>query len=120
MDRIRSDSSADAGHPYVDVIQRILDKGIVIDSWGRISVASIDLFTVESRVVVASIETYLKRADAVRKIPWVLGPSPGRPAPETMPEPSDAGWGWHSSDAAVRAAEHYLEQLREGGGLEGW
>jgi hypothetical protein len=118
MKGTRSDSPADTGRSYVDVIQRILDKGIVIDSRGRIALASIDLFTVESRVVVASIETYLKRADAVREMPWVLGPRPARPAPEPMPEPSDAGWDWHSSEAAVRAAEHYLEQLREGGGLE--
>ena len=42
-----------------------LDKGIVIDAWVRISLVGIDLITVEARVVVASIDTYLKYADAV-------------------------------------------------------
>jgi len=49
----------------VDVLDRVLDKGIVIDGWVRISIVGIDLITVEMRVLVASIETYLKHADAV-------------------------------------------------------
>jgi gas vesicle structural protein len=49
----------------VDVLDRVLDKGIVIDGWVRVSIAGIDLITVEMRVIVASIETYLKHADAV-------------------------------------------------------
>ena len=48
-----------------EVVDRILDKGIVIDAWVRISLVGIDLITVEARVVVASIDTYLKYADAV-------------------------------------------------------
>jgi hypothetical protein len=49
----------------IDVLDHVLDKGIVIDAWVRVSVVGIDLITVEARVVVASIETYLSRADAV-------------------------------------------------------
>ena len=49
----------------IDVLDRVLDKGIVIDAWVRISLVGIDLITVEARVVVASIDTYLKYADAV-------------------------------------------------------
>ena len=48
----------------VDVLDRVLDKGIVIDAWVRVSVVGIDLITVEARVVVASISTYLQYADA--------------------------------------------------------
>ena len=48
-----------------EVVDRILDKGIVIDAWVRISLVGIDLITVEARVVVASIDTYLKYAEAV-------------------------------------------------------
>jgi len=43
----------------------VLDKGIVIDAWVRVSLVGIDLITVEARVVVASIETYLKYSEAV-------------------------------------------------------
>lgn len=53
------------GSSLIDVLDRVLDKGIVIDAWVRISLVGIDLITVEARIVVASIDTYLKYADAV-------------------------------------------------------
>ncbi len=53
------------GTSLIDVLDRILDKGIVIDAWIRISLVGIDLITIEARVVVASIDTYLKYAEAV-------------------------------------------------------
>jgi len=53
------------GSSLIDVLDRVLAKGIVIDAWVRISLVGIDLITVEARVVVASIDTYLKYADAV-------------------------------------------------------
>ena len=49
----------------VDILDRVLDKGIVIDAWVRVSLVGIDLVTVEARVVVASIDTYLKYSEAV-------------------------------------------------------
>ncbi len=49
----------------VEVVDRILDKGIVIDAWMRVSLAGIELLALEARVVVASVETYLKYAEAV-------------------------------------------------------
>jgi hypothetical protein len=53
------------GTSIIDVLDRVLDKGIVIDAWVRVSLVGIDLITVEARVVVASIETYLKYSEAV-------------------------------------------------------
>jgi gas vesicle structural protein len=44
----------------INVLDRVLDKGIVIDAWVRVSLVGIDLLTVEARVVVASIATYLQ------------------------------------------------------------
>jgi hypothetical protein len=49
----------------VEVIDRILDKGIVIDAWVRVSLVGIELLSIEARVVVASVETYLKYAEAI-------------------------------------------------------
>ncbi len=46
---------------YVDIVDRVLDKGIVVDATMRIAVAGIDLMTIESPMVVASIDTYLER-----------------------------------------------------------
>ncbi|TVP86522.1 MAG: gas vesicle structural protein GvpA [Alkalicoccus sp.] len=48
-----------------EVIDRILDKGIVIDVYARISVVGIELITIEARVVIASVDTWLRYAEAV-------------------------------------------------------
>ena len=57
------------GSSLIDVLDRILDKGIIIDAWIRVSLVGIDLITVEARVVVASIDTYLRYADALGLTP---------------------------------------------------
>jgi len=55
-----------AGHSsLIEVLDRVLDKGIVIDAWVRVSLVGIDLVTVEARVVVASIATYLQFSEVV-------------------------------------------------------
>lgn len=58
----------------IDVLDRVLDKGIVIDAWVRVSLVGIDLITVEARVVVASIDTYLKYSEAVGQVVPVSRP----------------------------------------------
>ena|SRR5437764_14919320 len=53
------------GDHVLEVLERVLDKGIVVDAWIRMSVMGIDLITVEAHVIVASIATYFEYADAV-------------------------------------------------------
>ena len=48
-----------------EVVDRILEKGIVIDAWAKVSLVGIELLAIEARVVVASVETYLKYAEAI-------------------------------------------------------
>ncbi|HZU22919.1 MAG TPA: gas vesicle structural protein GvpA [Terriglobales bacterium] len=74
------------GSSLIDVLDRVLDKGIVIDAWVRISLVGIDLITVEARVVVASIDTYLKYADAVGLTGLVSRPQLGGGAEEGFEE----------------------------------
>ena len=62
------------GTSLIDVLDRVLDKGIVIDAWVRVSLVGIDLITVEARVVVASIDTYLKYSDRVSQVPAASRP----------------------------------------------
>lgn len=50
---------------FIDVLDRVLDKGIVIDGWGRVSLVGVDLVTVDAWIVVASIDTYLRYAEAL-------------------------------------------------------
>ncbi len=66
---------ASGGTSLIDVLDRVLDKGIVIDAWVRVSLVGIDLITVEARVVVASIDTYLKYSEAVGQVAPVAKPA---------------------------------------------
>src|SRR5687768_10348180 len=72
---------AAGGSSLIDVLDRVLDKGIVIDAWVRVSLVGIDLITVEARVVVASIDTYLKYADAIGGSVTVARPALEAPRP---------------------------------------
>src|SRR5580693_2305774 len=67
---------AAGGSSLIDVLDRVLDKGIVIDAWVRVSLVGIDLITVEARIVVASIDTYLKYSEAVGQVAPVSRPVP--------------------------------------------
>jgi hypothetical protein len=82
------------GTSLIDVLDRVLDKGIVIDAWVRVSLVGIDLITVEARIVVASIDTYLKYSEAVGSVM----PVSSRPALERSPQSALA-----SENVALRA-----------------
>lgn len=86
-----------SGSSLIDVLDRVLDKGIVIDAWVRVSLVGIDLVTVEARVVVASIETYLKYSEAV-----------GMSAPISRPREVAAG----EADAVDRLQRENAELRR--------
>src|SRR5688572_7390277 len=51
-----------------DVIDLILDKGLVIDLYVRVSLVGIELLTIDARIVVASVDTYLRFAEAVNRL----------------------------------------------------
>src|SRR6186713_211758 len=83
---------AAGGTSLIDVLDRVLDKGIVIDAWVRVSLVGIDLITVEARVVVASIDTYLKYSEAV-----------GQVAPASRPQQAELTQNLTAENAALRA-----------------
>ncbi len=51
-----------------DVLDTILDKGLVIDAYVRVSLVGIELLTIDARVVIASVDTYLRFAEAVNRL----------------------------------------------------
>ena len=51
-----------------DVIDIILDKGLVIDAYVRVSLLGIELLTIDARIVIASVDTYLRFAEAVNRL----------------------------------------------------
>ena len=54
-----------ASTSLAEVVDRILDKGVVIDAWARVSLVGIELIAIEARIVVSSVDTYLKYAEAI-------------------------------------------------------
>ncbi len=58
-----------ASSSLVEVIDRVLDKGIVVDAWARISLVGIEILALEARVVVAGVDTFLKYAEAIGLTP---------------------------------------------------
>jgi gas vesicle structural protein len=54
-----------ASSSLAEVVDRILDKGVVVDAWVRVSLVGIELLAIEARIVIAGVDTYLKYAEAV-------------------------------------------------------
>ena len=65
-----------------DVIEVILDKGLVIDAYVRVSLIGIEVLTVDARIVIASVDTYLRFAEATNRLD--LEAVGGKDIPETI------------------------------------
>ena len=64
-----------------EVLDRILDKGVVVDVWARVSLVGIEILTIESRIVVASVDTFLHYSEEMAKIEQAaIGATPKVPA----------------------------------------
>ncbi|NMM91655.1 gas vesicle protein [Rhodococcus sp. SRB_17] len=61
-------SGGPSSSSLADVIDTILDKGLVIDAYVRVSLVGIELLTIDARVVVASVDTYLRFAEAANRL----------------------------------------------------
>ena len=53
------------GSSLAELVDRILDKGLIVDAWVRVSLVGIELLALETRVTIASVDTFLKYAEAV-------------------------------------------------------
>jgi gas vesicle structural protein len=56
------------GGSLAEVIDIILDKGLVIDAYVRVSLIGIEILTIDARIVIASVDTYLRFAEAVNRL----------------------------------------------------
>ena len=72
-----------------DVLDVVLDKGIVIDAYVRVALLGIELLTVDARVVIASVDTYLRFAEAVNRLDLTQTQTQG--LPELMDDISEGG-----------------------------
>lgn len=72
-----------------DVLDLLLDKGLVIDVFLRVSLVGIELLTVDARIVIASVDTYLRFAEAVNRLD--LGNAEGEGLPGLMEDITEGG-----------------------------
>ncbi|WP_443687875.1 gas vesicle protein GvpJ [Nonomuraea guangzhouensis] len=92
-----------------DVIDTILDKGLVIDAYVRVSLVGIELLTIDARIVIASVDTYLRFAEAVNRTD--LSESGGEGLPELMKDMSQGQISGKSKDVAQGVLEAAGEKL---------
>jgi hypothetical protein len=86
-----------------DVIDTILDKGLVIDIYIRVSLVGIELITIDARIVIASVDTYLRFASAVNRLDLTETQTSG--IPELMEDMTSAGAKGKTSGAIEGAKE---------------
>jgi hypothetical protein len=91
-----------------DVIDTILDKGLVLDAYVRVSLVGIELLTIDARVVIASVETYLRFAEAVNRLD--LTETSGKGLPDLV-EDMQQGGAKHRTKGALEAAGEKLHDL---------
>jgi len=73
-----------------DVVEIILDKGIVIDAYIRVSLVGIELLTIDARIVIASVDTYLRFAEATNRLDLVEHGG-GEPLPDFIHDLQEGG-----------------------------
>ena len=98
MQQTRSTQPYRGGSGYVarssssglyDVLELILDKGLVIDVFVRVSLIGIEILTIDARIVIASVDTYLRFAEAVNRLDLMASETQG--LPELMEDITDGG-----------------------------
>ncbi len=100
-----------------DVLELILDKGLVIDAYIRVSLVGIELLTIDIRVVVASVDTYLRFAEAVNRLDLTQSKS-SRTLPEFVGELQEKGASGKTKGALSGAAETFTDAFRKASGRD--
>jgi hypothetical protein len=96
-----------------DVIDTILDKGLVIDAYVRVSLVGIELLTIDARIVIASVDTYLRFAEAVNRLDLTETQTHGLPE---LLEGVTKGGAKGKTSGALEGAKDKFEEMFGGGG----
>jgi gas vesicle structural protein len=94
-----------------DVIDTILDKGLVIDIYVRVSLVGIELLTIDARIIIASVDTYLRFAEAVNRLDLT------ETGPEGLPELMEditRGGAKHKTEGALEAVKEKVAEVFSG------
>ncbi|NUO58734.1 MAG: gas vesicle protein [Hamadaea sp.] len=99
-----------SGSSLADVVDTVLDKGLVIDAYIGASVAGIELLTINARVVVASVDTYLRFAERADRLQLDSG---GAGLPEVVQSATSGHAKGKAANSALGAASSALDQLAD-------
>jgi hypothetical protein len=100
-----------------DVLDVVLDKGIVIDAYVRVSLVGIELLTIDARIVIASVDTYLRFAEAVNRLD-IQPQDQVAGLPGLMREVTEGGARHKTKGAISGAKDSFKDALGIGGGDE--
>ncbi|MEU8871063.1 gas vesicle protein GvpJ [Streptomyces javensis] len=104
----RASSSA-----LVDVVDLILDKGLVIDVYVRVSLVGIEILTIDARIVVASVDTYLRFAEATNRLDLARSGTETHGLPGLMDEIQEGGGKKKTKGALEGVKESVSDLLRD-------
>jgi gas vesicle structural protein len=97
-----------------DVLELVLDKGLVIDAYVRVSLVGIELLTIDARIVVASVDTYLRFAEATNRLD-LQAASNSEGLPQMIGDLTEGGASHKTKGALSGAAEEVSGWLGGGG-----
>lgn len=97
-----------------DVLELILDRGLVIDAFVRVSLVGIEILKIDARVVVASVDTYLKFAEACNRLDLESGRKAPTQLTDIVGEATESGAKGKSKGALSGAVEAVTESLQGG------
>ncbi|MFF8828287.1 gas vesicle structural protein GvpA [Streptomyces sp. NPDC015131] len=95
-----------------DVLELVLDRGLVIDAFVRVSLVGIEILKIDVRVVVASVDTYLRFAEACNRLDLEAGPRKNPGLPDLVGEMTESGARGKSKGALSGAAETISDALK--------
>ncbi|MFF1695678.1 gas vesicle structural protein GvpA [Streptomyces sp. NPDC058257] len=96
-----------------DVLELVLDRGLVIDAFVRVSLVGIEILKIDVRVVVASVDTYLRFAEACNRLDLEAGPHRDPGLPDLVGEMTESGARGKSKGALSGAAETISDAFKQ-------
>ncbi|MGW3497656.1 gas vesicle structural protein GvpA [Streptomyces sp. NPDC001020] len=96
-----------------DVLELVLDRGLVIDAFIRVSLVGIEILKIDVRVVVASVDTYMRFAEACNRLDLEAGPHKPAGLPDLVGEITESGARGKSKGALTGAAQTVSDAFRQ-------
>lgn len=107
-------SSGGGGGNLYDVLELILDRGLVIDAFVRVSLVGIEILKIDVRVVVASVDTYLRFAEACNRLDLEAGRKAPTQLTDIVGDTVESGAKGKSKGALTGAVEAFSESIQKG------